>query len=373
MRRAIVHIGMPRTASTTVQHILARLRPELAEAGILYPDLTPGSAAHEPHISHQHFGEALDGRRPRREAEELLQRLSAELDRTDADVVLLSYEDFIQQKKAPQISRLLRSAFDRHGFRMEAVVVAKPQSELLNSIYSHRMQLMREKRAFADFATLFERSGRFAYCELIEPWLAACEGRVRAIPLRDRRSPAPIVDRFMAELGLSDRVAPLLGADDLARVENRSPGPVAVEVSRRLRSMRVHARVRVRPREMMRFVERAALERGFDGVPFKGVGPELRARMNALFAETNGRFATALWGQPWSAVVAPEPGHPVNEIAGRPVEPAIERHVDAILRDACRQFDVMPVRPWRSGPVELLLDGGEALQRALRISRWRVI
>lgn len=373
MRRAIVHIGMPRTASTTIQHILARLRPKLLQAGILYPELTPGSAAHEPHISHQHFGEALDGRRPRREAQELLQRLSGELERTRADVVLLSYEDFIQQKKAPGISRVLRSAVERHGFRMEAVVVAKPQSELLNSIYSHRMQLMREKRVFAEFAGLLERSGRFAYRELIEPWLAACDGRVRAVPLRDRRSTAPVVDRFLAELGLGDRVAPFLGADDLARVENRSPSPVAVEVSRRLRSMRVHARVQVRPREVMRFVERAARERGFDGVPFKGVGPEFRARMDALFADTNSRLAAAVWGQPWSAVVASEPEHPVNEIAGRPIAPEIERHVGVILQDACRQFDVAPVRPWTSGPVELLIDGGEALQRAFRISRWRVI
>ena len=373
MRRAIIHVGMPRTASTTIQRILARLRPELIEVGVLYPELTPNSAAHEPHISHQHFGEALDGRRPRREAQELLQRLSDELERTGSDVVLLSYESFVQQRRAPEISSILRSVFERHGFRMEAVVGVKPQSEQLNSTYSHRVQFMREKRAFADFARLSERSGRFAYHELIEPWLVACDGRVRAIPLRDRRSAAPVVDRFMAELGLTDRVSPLLGADDLTLVENRSPGPVAVEVSRRLRSMRVHARIRVRPREMMRSVECAALERGLDKVAFKGAGREFRARMDTLFQDTNSRFATALWGQPWSAVVAPEPEHPVNEIAGRPVDPATEHHIGAILRDACRQFDVAPVRPWTSGPVELLIDGGEALQRVLRISRWRVI
>lgn len=372
MRRAIVHIGMPRAGSTTFQHILFRLRPELAKAGILYPDLTPASAAHEPHINHQHFGEALDGRRPRREARELLERLSGELARTDADTVLISYEDFIQQKRAAGISRTLRSLFDRHGFAMEAVVVAKPQSEHLNSVYSHRMQLMREKRLFDAFAGTFERSGRFAYRSLIEPWLSACSGRVRGVPVRDVRSPAPLVRRLLAEIGLEDRVAPLLAADDSGRVENRSPGPVAVEVSRRLRLMRVHARLHTPPRSMMRAVERAAMEHGLDQVPFKGVGPELRARMAARFHDTNDRFAMALWGHAWPAVVAPEPEHEVNEIGRQPIEPGMESRIDTILRDACRQFGVTPSRPWTSMPMELLIDGSEALQRAFRISRWRV-
>lgn len=372
MRRAVVHIGMPRTGSTTVQHILARLRPELARSGILYPDLTPTSAARMSHISHQHLGEALDGRRPRAERRELLQRLSEDLARVDADTVLLSYEDFCQQKQAPRIAETLRAAFAARGFAMEAVVAVKPQSEHLNSLYAHRMQLMRERRPFAAFAAMSETAGRFGYHALMLPWLAACEGRVRAVPLRDRRDAAPLIERFLGELALADRVMPLLRADDPARVENRSPGPVAVEVSRRLRIMRVHARVQVRPREMMRFVEAAARERGFDALPFRGVTPALRTRMEDRHGPTNERFAQALWGQPWSAVVASGPDGPVNEIAVRPPDPATGAEIEAILLAACRQFGVTPTRPWLSGPTELLIDGGEAIGRALRLSHWRV-
>jgi hypothetical protein len=38
---------------------------------------------------------------------------------------------------------LPRALFAHHGFAMEALVAVRPQSEHLNSIYSHRMQLMR--------------------------------------------------------------------------------------------------------------------------------------------------------------------------------------------------------------------------------------
>lgn len=373
MRRAIVHIGMPRTGSTTIQTVLARLRPQLeAAAGILYPDLNPASAAHAPHISHQYLGEVLDGRRPRREARELLGALDAALARTQADTVILSYEDLIQEKRAAWIAAILRDAVARHGFRMEAVVTLKPQDEHLNSIYAHRVQMMNEKRLFASFAKHFEHSARFAYAELLQPWLPACDGRLRAVPVRDQRSPRPLLERFLTETGLVDRVLPLLAPEDTARRENRSPGPVAVEASRRLRLLRVPDRLRV-PREMMRFLERAAASRGVDETPFQGVGPELRARLSARYAATNERFAAQAWGAPWSTVVAPEPERPANELGSHPIPPATERTIKELMEEACREFGVAPDRRWSAGPQELLSDAAEAIGRTFRISRWRVV
>lgn len=372
MRRAFVHVGMPRTGSTTFQHIMFHHRAALAGAGVLYPDLTPRSAA-VPHINHQHLGEALDGRRPQREAVELLGRLDEGLRRTDADVVLLSYEGFIQQKLAPRISQRLRAVFDRHGFRMEAAAAVKPQAEMLNSLYAHRLQLMLEKRLFAGFAAAMEGSARFDYHRLVLPWLQACDGRVHAVPVRAAGDPAPLVERLLRTLGLHGRTAPILAAGEARRVENRSPGPVAAEVSRRLRLLRAHTRLRVSPREMMRAVEGAAQERGLDRIGFRGVDPALRDRMAARYHDGNARFAAAVWGRDWSAVVAPEPETIVNEVARAPLDPAVGRHIEAILQEACARFGVAPRRPWGGGAMELLHDGGEAMQRVLRLSRWRVV
>ena len=372
MRRAIIHVGMPRTASTTVQHVLAHLRPELDAAGILYPDLTPRSAA-EPHISHQHLGEALDGRRPRAEARELLDDLSRHLTATKADTLILSYEDWIQEKRALAIAATLKDVVQRHGFRMEAVVVAKPQDEHLNSIYSHRAQLMREKRLFAGFCRGFEGSGRFAYAELMDPWLAACDGQICGLPLRDRRSDAPLMHRFLIELGLADRVLPLLDAAATTRVENRSPGPVAVEVSRRLRRLRVPSRLRIRPRAAMREIERDVAALGLDRIPFKGVTPAQRTRLAQRFRATNDRFAHALWGTDWDSVVAPEREHPVNEIGGHPVPQETEAVIQDLVRDACARLNVATTSPWYRPLAEAAEDAADAAQRLLRLSSWRVI
>jgi len=367
MRRAIVHIGLPRTGSTTFQHILYRLRPNLKAAGILYPDLTPRSAQLTPHINHQHLGETLDGRRPPHEREELLHELSVALDTSECDIVLLSYESLIQQNRRCRTPEILSAQFARHGFAMEALVVVKPQTEYLNSIYTHRVQFMRESRDFAHFARAYERSGRFAFVKLIRPWIASCDGRLRAVPVRDQRSTAPLVLRLLSELKLEERVAPLLQPGDLSRVENRSPGPVAVEVSLRLRAELMHLRLRVNQREMTRFVEQTVIERGLDPVSFRGVNADIRARMDAGYLAANDRFARVVWHCPWAEIVAPETPREVNELAIRDIDPATELLIEDILQQACRRFKVTPNRSMMNRPINVLVDGIELLRQWLRI------
>ena len=373
-RRAIIHIGMPRTGSTTFQHILAHARDDLKKAGILYPDLTPQSARATPHLSHQHFGETLDGRRPRHEREELLHRLSDTLADCDCDVAVLSYEDLIQQRQRFRVPELLNGFFARHDFTAEALVAVKPQSENLNSMYTLRTQLIRERQGFAHFARSHIGSGRFAYDALIEPWIREFPGRVRAVPVLDRRAPkAPLMLRMLATLHLYRRVAPLITQTDVRRIENRSPGPVAVEVSRRLRTMRTHARLRVPPRDMMRVVSRLAWERGYDRQKFNGVGPELRAELDARYHDTNERFARALWAEGWDDVVAPEPAQPANELMPGHIDPRTEAAIAEIIDQASRQFAVQACHSALDNPLNLAAERFEALQRRLGISRWRVV
>jgi hypothetical protein len=373
MRRAIVHIGMPRSGSTSFQYVLASLRDALAGVGILYPDLTPQSADQERHLNHQHFGETLDNRRPRHERRELLQNLSDMLSRHDGDTVILSYEDFIQQQPRFGVPELLKDVFAKHGFTAEALVVPKPQSDLLNSIYTLRAQMIREYQSFMRFAPAFAGSRRFEYDALIAPWMTAFSGWVRAIPFRDRRSDDPIILRLFKEIELDDRVGPILRPDHTARVMNRSPGPLAIEISRRMRMIRMHARVRVLPRQVMRFVEREAADRGFDREKFYGVPAELRNQMETRYREVNDRFARAVWAKDWDDIVAPEPKRAVNELADFEIDPRTEWFIQEIIGLAARKFEVVPRSSIFDRPINSLVANIDALQRRIGNSQWRVL
>lgn len=46
MSRILIHAGNLKTGSTAIQAVLMRLRPELAQRGILMPGLGPNDRAH---------------------------------------------------------------------------------------------------------------------------------------------------------------------------------------------------------------------------------------------------------------------------------------------------------------------------------------
>lgn len=372
MRRAIIHIGMPRTGSTSFQTLLATLRPRLAGIGLLYPELALPGAHAGADVNHQPLGEALDGRRPRAERAPSLERLSDALRATDADTVILSYEDFAVQKPRFRVPATLREVFARHGFAMETAMVVKPPFEQLNSAYAHRAQLVVEPRDFRAFGRAHWHSGRFDYAGLIAPWRTACGGRVTAIPLRDARSPAPLMERIFRDLRLWERVSPLLGEPDVTFVTNRSPGPLAVEASRRLRAMRVHRQVGSHPRAIGHVLDGAAWSRGLDPEPIRGDAPEVKARMENHFARTSDAFARDLWGTAWSRVVEDAPAKPPNELAARPISRDEEERVDLLMRETMRHFGFRALPAWKRAPAYLAERGVAAVERIVGDSRWRV-
>ncbi len=372
MRRAIVHIGMPRTGSTSLQHVLATLQPALAGEGVLYPEVKPRSFPW-PSPNHQPFGETLDGRRPAHEKAECLAMLSEALSTTEADTVILSYEDFAQQQRRFRVPEILRDVLGRHGFAMDVAVVVKAPSEHLNSLYTHRAQLVAERRSFRAFGRQYWRSGRFDYHALIEPWLAASEGRVAAVPLRDRRSGDPLIQRVIRAMGLEARIGSLVGATNRNVIDNRSPGPIVVEASRRLRGLRAHRQVGVHPREIGHFMDSRAWSRGWDETSFRGDAPEIDAGVDARFAAANDRFAQRLWGAPWSAVAADAPPRPPNELAGRPIPPETAERVETIVRETVAHFGLRRLSSYRANALNRLDEEATRLARLVGYSRWRVV
>lgn len=345
MRRAIVHIGTPRTGTTSLQHILSRLRPALAEAGILYPDLTPASAA-EPHLSHQHLGEVLDGRRPARDRAELLGSLLTQLRATRCDIALLSYEGLCQLPPALGAPRTLAALFASEGFAMEAAMTVKPQAEYLNSLYTWRTQFLREGRIFPAFAAAWMGSARLDLHRMAAPWRAASAGRLHLVPVRDLQSDRPLVERTLAGIGVLDRVAPLLTSADAMLAENRSPGPVAAEVLRLMHRGGARQALRARSREASRFVEDAARSRGLDAAGFRGVSPALHAHAATRWAASNDALAREAWGASWASRVPMDAPPPVNEVAALPSDPSTAAAVQAVMRDTCTHLGIALQDGW---------------------------
>ncbi|KMO12164.1 hypothetical protein [Methylobacterium platani] len=360
MRRAIIHVGTPRTGTSSLQMLLHTRRDDLGRAGILYPALTPASAA-APHVSHQHLGETLDGRRPRRERGKLLAALDRALAESRHDVALLSYESLCLLPPWHRAPKLLCGLFERRGFRPEILMTVRPQEAYLQSQYTWRIQFLREARAFAAAFEAELRARRFDYTSGLGSWARAAAWRVHLVPVQDRRSPAPLVERIAAELGLADRLLPLLTPADLAYRTNESLGPVGVEVSRRLRAQGAGGAQGL-TRAVTARIDALAHERGLDAEPFRALDAGMIERVRALYGRRNDALARRVWGTGWDSRVADPPARAVNELARLGPATGPESAVAEILGLVRREFaDRLP-----AGPPGLL---GRAASQVVRFAR----
>lgn len=363
---------MPRNGSTAFQEVLARLRPRLDAVGICYPKLAAPGAPESLDVNHHRLGQGLDRRRPGSERRAGLARLDEVLATTGADVLILSYEDFAVQRARWRVPEILAGICARHGFALETALVVKPQAEQLASAYALRTQVVAEGRTFRGFLDVEGTSGRYDYGSLLQPWHRASEGRVTAVPFRDRRSDAPLLARLIGDLGLQDRFASLLTPTDLEYRTNRSSGPLAVEAARRLYRLGVHRQVIGHPRQLGHVVDRWAWARGLDSERFRGDAPDGLAQVAARYAGANDRFATSCWGRPWDAIVAAAPAARPNELAVREIAPETEALLAAMVQAAMDHVAFRPAPAWRRRAAHLLEDVKERLGKAAGYPSWRV-
>ena len=338
MRRAIVHIGTPRTGTTSLQAFLTTHRDQFKRAGLLYPDLTPGSAS-RPHLSHQYLGETFDGRRPRAERVELLTALAAALAEAEPDTLLLSYEGLCLLPAWRSVPKVLADLFARHGFQMEILLTVKAQALYAQSQYTWRCQFLRERHLFGEALPADLRHRRYDYGGILRQWARAAAQHVHVVPVHDRRSDAPLIERILVQLGLHDLVSGMTPAD-FARRDNPSLGPVAIEVARRLRSRGIVVADRWRARAITDFIADEARTRGLDAVAFHALDDATLAQIEQKFGAANDAFAQRVWGGNWSRRVAPTPSAPINELGPGPTDPIVARHLEEIEMVTRERFGI---------------------------------
>lgn len=80
---------------------------------------------------------------------------------------------------------------------MDVLLTVKGQAEYLNSLYTLQVRRLSEGRRFAPHAAREARRRPLDYVAMTAPWRGAAHAFV-AVPLRDLRSDAPLVERIFA-------------------------------------------------------------------------------------------------------------------------------------------------------------------------------
>lgn len=176
-RRAILHIGAPKTGSTAIQNHCARSRKALLDAGALYP-ASLGRAAHQPFAAamrplwsggglRRSFGIG-DARAVLRLRRDLAAALAREMAETRPETLIVSCENlFVDTRRRLDAARIRRFLL-RFAERVEIVVYLRRQDRAMRSAWLHALRIGKS----GDFVppARVRRGSRYDYAARLAIW-----------------------------------------------------------------------------------------------------------------------------------------------------------------------------------------------------------
>lgn len=192
MPHLYLHIGQPKTATTTIQNFLAMNRKVMLADGWLYPNAVRQSIAHHP--LQPFFSKMPLFWISRLDKEEARRALMREIRETGCQNILMSTEALYYLRKPMR----LRSFFK--GFRITPVVSLRRQDEWLESAYREQFK---NGATDLDCMTYLEQTREaMDYVTVLERWREAFpDARIIVLPFEKSENSQPIERRFLQAIG----------------------------------------------------------------------------------------------------------------------------------------------------------------------------
>ena len=187
-KRLIIHIGMHKTGSTSIQRFLSRNRLALRMAGVLYPESCGADGRREPKhnalftaISHEaDHGAPHPVLGP---STNQIEAMATRIDASRAGTAILSAEGFSGEK--PAFAKALAPLGEQFNTRIIAFL--RRPDEWVESFYRQMIlsDEVREARTLEAFLACPATRAHVDYCQILDWWAQTFgEKAVRALPYR---------------------------------------------------------------------------------------------------------------------------------------------------------------------------------------------
>ena len=283
-RKLLVHIGLPKAGSTSIQAMLAEWPAFFERAGVHVAVAGRQAGSHS-----QLYGD--DGE-PKHSAWDDLLR---ELTRCAAPRFVISWEPFAANGRRPgdrprssgscasDIAALAKAA----DVDVEVVAYVRPQYQYLESLYVEGVKMARQTTSFAAAIEQYLQSPTFDYNWVFKPWRDTFGDRIVIVPLERTRTASGVLGHFLSVVGAVDpalaevrlRKNPRIGAKHVEVLRLAGAALAALPLDRRARSARLDS-LRLRVPALL-----AA------DLPFAGLTAAQVASVGERFAASNARFA----------------------------------------------------------------------------------
>ncbi|WP_299327104.1 hypothetical protein [Parasphingopyxis sp.] len=167
-KRLVVHIGMPKTGTSALRHLLADNADYLASHDILVPMPMADKKAW-----HRRFARELAGRSEEGSATGYCERMSHAIGGSGATTAILSAETFSTLGPSSDVANRLADFAQSIGRRVTIIIFLRRQQDYAESLY---VQRVKTGYLNSDFETFVEENlGKpvFDYTKLLAPWETA--------------------------------------------------------------------------------------------------------------------------------------------------------------------------------------------------------
>lgn len=281
-RNLIVHIGLAKTGSTSIQRMLFELRGALARYGIFIP-----ATGCPPRLCcHNNVAHSLSGAADYRPHLGGWAELTTEIATATSRTILISAEAFTTDHNSGIVDRLAQLAASK-DLHTRILAYIRPQHELLESGYSHFIATRMGTATFDEYVANKQRHNDLDFNSILKPWRDAFTGGVSVFPMERSRMPKGLLSHFLEALGVATHGA---SPDTVYLHENVRIGAKELEV-RRLANLAMSGlglREMRKRRARLRFLPALLAD-----APFVGMNDRQVRETIDYYNEPNSQFARA--------------------------------------------------------------------------------
>jgi hypothetical protein len=304
-RTAYIHIGPPKTGSSSIKHYFRHNRKTLLDNGLFIPQLLNERGV--PARNHMQLvksdkltrsGDIKDTKPTGwKEIDPIVQSRSHN--------VLLSSEMFTMLfEKREKLNRVV-DYFDSHGYSVRVIAYVRDQPAWLNSWYVQSQKRMLRHQTFDSFIEEIFENGKGAPIEYLAPYIEHSKIELDAAPF-EKVCKTGLERDFITRCGIPESVS--LECPD---IRNTNAGIKSIYASQQIMKAigpDLH-RIEGYGHAYHQF-RRKVKKLHWDALPYVALTPELYRRIRDHYAETNEVFARVYFGASWNElyperVVAP--------------------------------------------------------------------
>jgi hypothetical protein len=301
----IIHIGLHKTGSTSVQLSLSRAREKLARFGILYPAIS--DTKHDEFVCHHQLASDFNGVNISQIERGLcgpnLENLMETVDLTAPNFLVLSSEAFSDNKtNISFIDEGPLFSFLRDRCRSISVVaVIRPQVEILQSAYLEGVMSFFNYESFSNYRSEAILDPFFNYAERLKPWIDADGLNFCAIPLNSTVNKERLTETVLHAGGIPMELLNSLELQATGNLNN-NPGVKTIAALRFFIQRHPEFQFDKLKEQMKQWVYMYAKRKNWDSVPFFGYTNNDLDQVLKHFSAMNSAFAQLLWGVDWDSL-----------------------------------------------------------------------